>query len=144
MAENYEEHWNILTCNMQQSTCTQRTTFLIVMQIENWLSFDTNPLYAVLHESIYCQVGQLLLTCCDSLPTDRRVVCSGCHHNSQLNCEALKRPPSMLIATGAMFERFLDQKATFDSKRNSYHSANAVHNLGRALREPDMLALYLF
>ncbi|XWS76960.1 hypothetical protein CRYUN_Cryun01aG0223000 [Craigia yunnanensis] len=25
------------------------------MRYESWLSFDTNPLYAILHESIYCQ-----------------------------------------------------------------------------------------
>lgn len=26
------------------------------LQFENWLDFDTNPLYALLHESVYCQV----------------------------------------------------------------------------------------
>jgi len=26
------------------------------MQIDNWFDFDTNPLYAIMHESIYCQV----------------------------------------------------------------------------------------
>lgn len=29
------------------------------VQFEKWLSFDTNPLYALMHESIYCQVGPL-------------------------------------------------------------------------------------
>jgi len=29
------------------------------LQFENWLDFDTNPLYALLHESIYCQVDLL-------------------------------------------------------------------------------------
>lgn len=26
------------------------------MQFDNWLDIDTNPLYALLHEAIYCQV----------------------------------------------------------------------------------------
>jgi hypothetical protein len=29
------------------------------MQVENWFDFDTNPLYAIMHESIYCQVFNL-------------------------------------------------------------------------------------
>ncbi|XP_047169520.1 proline iminopeptidase-like [Vigna umbellata] len=28
---------------------------IFTLQFEKWLSFDTNPLYALMHESIYCQ-----------------------------------------------------------------------------------------
>ena len=31
-------------------------TSIDMMQVENWFNFDTNPLYALMHESIYCQV----------------------------------------------------------------------------------------
>lgn len=31
------------------------------MQYEKWLDFDTNPLYALMHESIYCQVKLFLV-----------------------------------------------------------------------------------
>lgn len=31
------------------------------MQYEKWLDFDTNPLYALMHESIYCQVKFFLV-----------------------------------------------------------------------------------
>lgn len=34
------------------------------MQFEKRLSFDTNPLYALLHESIYCQVNVLVSFLC--------------------------------------------------------------------------------
>jgi hypothetical protein len=27
----------------------------ILTQVENWIDFDTNPLYAIMHEAIYCQ-----------------------------------------------------------------------------------------
>lgn len=30
------------------------------MQFEKWLDFDTNPLYALLHEPIYCQVDIII------------------------------------------------------------------------------------
>lgn len=33
------------------------------LQFEKWLSFDTNPLYALMHESIYCQVLLFLVPC---------------------------------------------------------------------------------
>lgn len=31
------------------------------MQVEKWLDFDTNPLFALMHESIYCQVSSQIL-----------------------------------------------------------------------------------
>lgn len=31
----------------------------ILTQVENWIDFDTNPLYAIMHEAIYCQVGSI-------------------------------------------------------------------------------------
>lgn len=31
------------------------------MQYEKWLDFDSNPLYALMHESIYCQVKLFLI-----------------------------------------------------------------------------------
>ncbi|XP_020587533.1 uncharacterized protein LOC110029539 [Phalaenopsis equestris] len=37
-----------LTCHYFQSA-------YIPLQFENWIEFETNPLYALLHESIYCQ-----------------------------------------------------------------------------------------
>lgn len=36
-------------------------TYLYTMQYEKWLDFDSNPLYALMHESIYCQVKLLLV-----------------------------------------------------------------------------------
>lgn len=30
------------------------------MQFEKWLDYDTNPLYALMHESIYCQVNDII------------------------------------------------------------------------------------
>lgn len=27
-----------------------------MVQVDDWFDFDTNPLYAIMHESIYCQV----------------------------------------------------------------------------------------
>ncbi|XP_027162054.1 uncharacterized protein LOC113762696 [Coffea eugenioides] len=33
----------------------KRISYNFLNAYENWLSFDTNPLYALLHESIYCQ-----------------------------------------------------------------------------------------
>ncbi|KAJ4956762.1 hypothetical protein NE237_013545 [Protea cynaroides] len=30
-------------------------SYYFLITVDNWLGFDTNPLYAVLHESIYCQ-----------------------------------------------------------------------------------------
>lgn len=30
------------------------------MQVENFLSFDTNPLYALMQETIYCQVSYIV------------------------------------------------------------------------------------
>ncbi|XXG82469.1 hypothetical protein AAC387_Pa10g0410 [Persea americana] len=33
----------------------KRLSYFFLKAYENWMSFDTNPLYALLHESIYCQ-----------------------------------------------------------------------------------------
>lgn len=33
----------------------KRLSHAFLRMFENWLSFDTNPLYALMHESIYCQ-----------------------------------------------------------------------------------------
>ncbi|MCO5595075.1 hypothetical protein L7F22_049112 [Adiantum nelumboides] len=33
----------------------KRLSSTFLRMFENWLSFDTNPLYALMHESIYCQ-----------------------------------------------------------------------------------------
>ncbi|KAF8380165.1 hypothetical protein HHK36_027648 [Tetracentron sinense] len=33
----------------------KQISYYFLKAFENWLSFDTNPLYALLHESIYCQ-----------------------------------------------------------------------------------------
>lgn len=33
----------------------KRISYNFLSSFEKWLSFDTNPLYAILHESIYCQ-----------------------------------------------------------------------------------------
>ncbi|XP_061360162.1 uncharacterized protein LOC133304183 isoform X2 [Gastrolobium bilobum] len=33
----------------------KRLNYFFLSSFEKWLSFDTNPLYAILHESIYCQ-----------------------------------------------------------------------------------------
>ncbi|KAF6157580.1 hypothetical protein GIB67_037153 [Kingdonia uniflora] len=30
-------------------------SYFFLKEIENWMAFDTNPLYALMHESIYCQ-----------------------------------------------------------------------------------------
>lgn len=35
--------------------------YLYIMQYERWFDFDTNPLYALMHESIYCQVKLFLV-----------------------------------------------------------------------------------
>lgn len=53
---------NSLTCIL---LCMRALTIMISVeltaiiepvQIDNWFDFDTNPLYAIMHESIYCQV----------------------------------------------------------------------------------------
>lgn len=33
------------------------------MQVDNLLVFDTNPLFALMHETIYCQVSSIILSC---------------------------------------------------------------------------------
>lgn len=33
----------------------KRISYFFLKAYENWMSFDTNPLYALLHEAIYCQ-----------------------------------------------------------------------------------------
>ncbi|XP_058100166.1 uncharacterized protein LOC131245026 isoform X2 [Magnolia sinica] len=33
----------------------KRISYFFLKAFENWMAFDTNPLYALLHESIYCQ-----------------------------------------------------------------------------------------
>eukprot|EP00249_Psilotum_nudum_P023876 c29014_g2_i1 orf=461-1783(-) len=35
--------------------CKKQLSYFFLRMFENWLSFDTNPLYALMHESIYCQ-----------------------------------------------------------------------------------------
>lgn len=35
--------------------CEKRLSNVFLRMFENWLPFDTNPLYALMHESIYCQ-----------------------------------------------------------------------------------------
>lgn len=35
--------------------CKKELSNVFLRMIENWLPFDTNPLYALMHESIYCQ-----------------------------------------------------------------------------------------
>ncbi|KAG6786816.1 hypothetical protein POTOM_008433 [Populus tomentosa] len=37
----------------------KQISYYFLKAFENWLDFDTNPLYALLHESIYCQVDLL-------------------------------------------------------------------------------------
>ncbi|GAQ81878.1 alpha/beta-Hydrolases superfamily protein [Klebsormidium nitens] len=38
-----------------ESGKSRKLSYTFLRGFENWLSFDTNPLYAVLHEAIYCQ-----------------------------------------------------------------------------------------
>ncbi|XP_075519137.1 uncharacterized protein LOC142553041 isoform X2 [Primulina tabacum] len=40
----------------------KKISYYFLNAYERWLSFDTNPLYALMHESIYCEVNILVVT----------------------------------------------------------------------------------
>ncbi|PVU86919.1 hypothetical protein BB560_006584 [Smittium megazygosporum] len=125
-------HKIVLDCCYDLDTI-QRFSYKTLLELESFNGFETNVIYTILHEPIYCEEGVASNWACE------RAIQQNSSYKSQLNFEEVKLTGSPLFFTGEMIFSWMAEDYPEIGKFKELFFALAEHDKWSKLYDRDAL-----